>query len=142
MTDKERFDALMKLAELQSSIREKRRDIEWRVSIGLWAMTGGAVVYLKGRPILWSFILLGIVVFMHSWLWVRTNYNGSERDAKRVHYYMGHASRIVLPGCVESPGDELPLSKLGRWDFLRHEPVWFEIAMTPVLGLLVVLASR
>ncbi len=142
MTDKERFDALMKLAELQSSIREKRRDIEWKVSIGLWAITGGAVAYLKGHSILWSLILLGIVVFMHGWLWVRINYNGSERDAKQVYYYMRHASQIALPGSVDSPGDKLPFPTPGLWEFLRHEPIWFEIAVTPVLGLLVVLASR
>ena len=140
--DKERFDALIKLAELQSSIREKRRDIEWKVSIGLWAITGGAVAYLKGHSTLWSLILIGIVVLMHSWLWVRTNYNSSERDAKQVYYYMRHASRIVLPDNVASPGDKLPFPKFGRWEFLRHEPIWFEIAITPVLGLLVVFASR
>jgi len=142
MTDKERFDALIKLAELQSSIREKRRDIEWKVSMALWAITGGAVAYLKGHSVLWSLILLGIVVFMHSWLWVRTNYKSSERDADQVYYYMRHALRIVSPESVDSPGDELPFPKFSRWEFLRHEPIWFEIAITPVLGVLVVLASR
>jgi hypothetical protein len=142
MTDKERFDALMKLAELKSNIREKRRDVEWKVSIGLWAITGGAVAYLKGHSILWSLVLVGVVVFMHSWLWVRTNYNSSERDAKQVYYYVEHASRIVMPESVASPGDKLPRPIFGRWEFLRHEPIWFEIAITPVLGVLVVLASR
>jgi hypothetical protein len=142
MTDKERFDALMKLAELQSSIRDKRREIEWQVSIGLWAITGGAVAYLKGHSVRWSLVLLATIALMHSWLWIRTNYNSSERDAKQIYYYMEHALLIVHPGSVASPGDRLPSPKFGAWAFLKHQPIWFEIAVTPVLGLIVILASR
>jgi hypothetical protein len=142
MTDKERFDALMKLAELQSDIREKRRDIEWKVSIGLWAITSGAVAYLKGHSVRWSLVLLAVIVLMHSWLWVRAHYNSSERDARQVYYYMQHALQIVLPESVINPGDRLPLPKFGPLEFLKHQPLWFEITVTPVLGLIVILASR
>jgi hypothetical protein len=142
MTDKERFDALMKLAELQSDIREKRREIEFKVSIGLWAITSGAVAYLKGRPVWWSLLLLAVIVLMHSWWWVRTHYNSSERDAKQIRYYMEHALLIVRPGSVDSPAERLPIPKFGPWDFLRHEPLRFEVAVTPVLGLIVILVSR
>ena len=142
MTDKERIDALMKLAELQSDIREKRREIEFKVSIGLWALTASAVAYLKGHPVRWSLVLLAVIVLMHSWLWVRTHYNSSERDAKQVHYYMDHAFLIVRPGCAPYPGDQRPDPKFGPWAFLKHEPLWFQVTVTPVLGLIVILASR
>ena len=142
MTDKERCDALMKLAELQSSIREKRRDIEWKVSIVLWVITSGAVAYLKGHSIWWSLGFLAVIVLMHSWLWVRVHYNSSERDANQVYYYMHHALRIVRPGSVADPGDLLPFPKFGRWEFLKHQPLRFEIILTLILGLIVILASR
>jgi hypothetical protein len=142
MTDKERVDALMKLAELQSDIREKRRDIEFKVSIGLWAITGGAVAYLKGHSVRWSLLLLAVIVLMHSWLWVRAHYNSSERDARQVRYYMGHALQIVFPGSGVKPVERLPIPKFGTWEFLKHQPLWFEITVTPVLGLIVILASR
>jgi hypothetical protein len=142
MTDKERVEALMKLAELQSDIREKRREIEFKVSIGLWAITSGAVAYLKGHPVWWSLGLLAVIVLMHSWLWVRTHYNSSERDAKQIRYYVEHALLIVRPESGVSPVERLPIPKFGTWEFLRHQPLWFEILVTPVLGLIVILVSR
>lgn len=53
MSQKERFDALLKLAEFKCNIRESRRDVEWKVSLALWAITGAAVAYLKGHSFLW-----------------------------------------------------------------------------------------
>jgi hypothetical protein len=142
MTDKERCDVLMKLAELQSNIREKRRDIEWKVSIGLWVITSGAVAYLKGHPLGWSLGFLAIVVIAHSLLWVRVHFNSSEQDAKQVYYYMHHALRIVRPESVDSPGERLPFRKFGMWEFLHHQPLWFQILLTLILGLIVIIVSR
>ncbi|HEY1525635.1 MAG TPA: hypothetical protein VGH51_05300 [Candidatus Angelobacter sp.] len=142
MTDKDRIDALMRLAELQSDIREKRREIEFKVSIGLWAITGGAVAYLKGYPVGWSLLLLAFIVLMHSWLWVRTHYNSSERDAIQVRYYMEHALLIARPESGVNPVERLPIPKFGTWKFVKHQPLWFEIAVTPVLGLIVILVSH
>ena len=146
MTDKEQFDSLMKLAELQSSIRESRREIEFKVSVGLWAITAGAIAYLRGnlqgRAVWWALALLVVIVAMHSLLWVRANFNSSERDAKQVYYYMHHAARLVLRDCVNSPGNKLPFPKFGPVDFLKHQPLWFEVAVTPILGLLVLFIAR
>ena len=142
MTDKERFEALMKLAEFKSNIREKRREIEFKVSIGLWAITGGGVAYLKGHSLPWSVTLIGIIVLAH-WLWVRTHYNSSERDARELYFYAAHAREIVLPGSgADKPGDKLPSPQFTAWEFLKHEPCWFQVGVTPVLGLIVILVSR
>jgi hypothetical protein len=143
MTNKERCDALIKLAELKSDIREKRREIEFKVSIGLWALTAGAVAYLKGRPLWWSLTFLVVIVLIHSLLWVRTHFNSSERDAQELYFYAGHALEIVLPGSnARKPGSMLPMPKFKIWDFLKHEPCWFQVGVTPVLGIIVILASR
>ena len=145
MTDKERCDTLLKLAELQSDIREKRRDIEWKVSIGLWAITAGAAAYLKGRLLPWPLmlLLLAVIWLIHTWMWVRVHFNSSERDAKQVYYYMQHALLIVRPESGVSPDERLPFPKFGTWDFLKHEPLRFEVVVTLVLGLIIViLASR
>jgi hypothetical protein len=142
MTDNERFEALMKLAEFKSNIREKRRAIEFKVSIGLWGITGAAVAYLKGHSLFWSVALIAMVVFMHSLLWVRTHYNSSERDARELYFYAAQAREIVLPGSTDKPGHKLPSPRFKAWEFLKHEPCWFQVAVTPVLGLVVILASR
>ena len=142
MSQKEQFDALLKLAEFKCNIREKRRDIEWKVSLALWAITGAAVAYLKGHSFLWSVVLLGCVVLMHSLLWVRTNYDSNERDARQMYFYLNHAALLVLPNSVKNPGPQEPWPRFRVWHFLRHKPLWFEIVATPVLALLVLLGSR
>ena len=143
MIDKERFDALMQLAKFQSNIREKRREIEFKVSIWLWAFTGGAVAYLRGHSVWWSVSLIVAIVFMHSLLWVRAHFNSSERDALQLYFYAAHAREIILPGSgPRKPGNKLPVPHFKIWDFLKHEPCWFQVAVTPVLGVAVIVASR
>jgi hypothetical protein len=143
-TEKYRFDALMKLAEFTSAIREKRRELEWKVSLGVWTVTAAALVYLKGCPVVWLLILLALLIAAHTWLWVRTNYNSSERDAGIMYFYVEQAIRIILPESVPDPGKKQPVfaKKLRNWDFLKHEPIWFEIAVTMLLGLAVIVLSR
>jgi hypothetical protein len=142
--DKDRFDALMKLAEFKSDIREKRQEIEWKISVAVWTLTAASMAYLRGTPVFWSLLAVVVLVVVHSWLWVRTNFNSAERDADFMYYFMDHASRIVIPGCVPDPGPKVPHQTKRRktWDFLKHEPIWFEIAVTGFLGVAVVLISR
>jgi len=134
----------MKLAELKSDIREKRREIEWKVSIGIWAITAAATTYLRGYSVVWSLIFLALLVAAHAWLWVRTNYNSSQRDSEVIYFFMDHAARIVLPESVPDPGDKQPVfsNERKKWEFLKHEPIWFEVAATILLGLAVVILSR
>lgn len=143
--DKDRFDALMKLAEFKREVREKRRAIEWKGSAGVWVLTAGAITYLKGHSPLLLLLMLGVVVVLHSWLWLRTNYMRSQRDADRMYYFMDHAARIVIPDCVPDPGAKVPEfdTMARRWEFLRWEPIWFELCATALLGFaVIVLASK
>lgn len=143
MEDKDRFDALIKLAEFKSNIREKRREIEWKTSLGLWALTAGAILYMKGHSKFLLLILLFVIVIGHSWFWARTNFISAERDADMMYYFMDHAARLVIQDCVPDPGPIFPKASPGRkrWAFLKHEPLWFEIGATAILGFAAILLS-
>jgi hypothetical protein len=83
-------------------------------------------------------------VVTHAWFWVRPHYNSSQRDIEQVYYFMEHATRLVLPGSVADPGDKLPIFADERktWEFIKHEPIWFEIGATALLGMIVVMLSQ
>ena len=48
MGDKDRFDALLKLAEFRMEVRKDRRQLEWRVSLGGLALPRGWDSRLRG----------------------------------------------------------------------------------------------
>jgi hypothetical protein len=140
--DKDRFDALMKLAEFTCNVREKRRDIEWKVSFGVWAVTAASVAYLKHYSDYAAFLLLVLLVLAHAFLWVRVHFNVGERDAKIMYFYVRHASRIVLPGSYPDPGPQPDIEFDRICGFLAHEPLWFQIAATFLVGFGAIMLSR
>ena len=44
MEEKERVDALMKLAEFHMQHRKERREIEWRISPAIWGFLAAGIV--------------------------------------------------------------------------------------------------
>src|SRR4051812_12634919 len=67
MNDYERFEAFMKLADFRAMRWQVRRQVEWRISLGLWALMIASVYTVKTRPseIVLICILLAILV-MHA----------------------------------------------------------------------------
>ena len=57
---KDQFDAFMKLADFRMNVRKERRQLEWRVSLGLWVGLAAGMIALRisrftfHRPFLWS----------------------------------------------------------------------------------------
>jgi hypothetical protein len=43
MEDKDQFDALMQLAEFRMARQRARRELEWKMSLSLWALLVGAI---------------------------------------------------------------------------------------------------
>ena len=137
MDEKDRFAALMELAKFRMDVREKRMSRQWRVTLGLWTLLAASIAYLRPQST-WALIVMWFVlVVIHAILWVRTNNNSSERDARRAYYHAELAERIIHPG----PAPDLP-RPINRWDFLMHEPNWFALIATALLGLAVIVASR
>ena len=98
MTDKERFDALMKLSDFWMDRWKKRSQNEYAISVGLWAILAAAIIYVKQRPP--EFVLAGFLIATvvgYAILWARPVYLKHEQDAHWYFYYKELAESIVRP---------------------------------------------
>lgn len=72
MSDKERFDAYMRLAEFRMSRRNERDQLGWRISLALWGLIVAAIYSIKTRPpesIMIAVLITVIVVHVGLWIW-------------------------------------------------------------------------
>jgi hypothetical protein len=72
--DKDRYDALMTLADFRRVIRESRRIFEWRVSFIVWAALAGIAIYPHRLPF-WivstsAFVIAALHVLWVKWNWI------------------------------------------------------------------------
>jgi hypothetical protein len=125
MEPKDRVDGLMKLAEFRTKHRKQRRQVEWRVSLGIWAsLTAGIIADSEGKlkpPLPLLGIGLALITLMHFW-WVGSNYVRNQRDADRAYDRVGDAEEEL--GVERTPG-----RKTHHWYEFLWEPVpaaeWF-----------------
>src|ERR1043166_4566125 len=87
ITDKERFDAFMKLAEFRATRWSTRRQAEWRATFGLWVLMATATYYLKIRPPeTLLLIILIFVVLAHAYA-ILSAAARSQQDMDTAFYY-------------------------------------------------------
>jgi hypothetical protein len=147
MTQEDRFDALMKLADFRFSRWQNRRTYEWKMSAGLWAILAGATIYLKpsgGLPPWLVGPMLVMAIVGHAWFWVRTNWVSSEMDIRTAFYFAEHAEGVVLADAPK-PGKRLHprefSEKNGGWHFLKAGVCQFQVCATAFLSLGVFLVT-
>lgn len=145
--DKDRFDAFMRLSDFRFERWKDRRQYEWRVSLGLYAIMAAATIYLKDTPTPLKYflsIILLIVVPSHAWVWVRSNWISGQRDINSAFYYAEYARQILLRDRAPPPNEEQgPMSKWGgltelqsKWySFLKESPCQVEIGATALLAI-------
>lgn len=95
MSDRERFDAFVKLADLRTVRWNARRQLEWRATLGLWVLMASAAYYLKVRPpeVLLLVILVGIIL-IHAFSIIRSSAR-SQQDMGMAFYYIEHAEQCL-----------------------------------------------
>jgi hypothetical protein len=99
LSPKEKFDAFMRLADFRMEVRKERRQLEWRLSLGLWiALAAGMIAFKNAELHIWTpllvFILI-VVVVGHAVLWVHGNWWRNERDAKQAYQMIRMAEAVV-----------------------------------------------
>lgn len=72
LTDKDKFEAAMKLAEFIFSRIQDRRQYEWKIILGFWALLATAPLYIKSKPPIVAFgvglfgaVIVFCVAFIH-----------------------------------------------------------------------------
>jgi hypothetical protein len=111
MDQTQRFDALMKVADFWTGRHDTRRDFEWKVTLGLWAVILGGISYHEklGWPRLVCmpvFPVVSAAVFLLYWrgwlrpLWVRNAQDRSQafnavEEAKKVLLDESHSPKLL-----------------------------------------------
>jgi hypothetical protein len=129
LDNKDRLDALLRIAEFYMAVRKERRQYEWRVSLGLWVGLAGGMISLKGISLLVLVPLLILVNIGHAWVWVRSYYTRNERDSRRAYLYIDKAKELLEPGSVPPP----PPYRPHGW--LTTGAPLFEVLATMLLSL-------
>jgi hypothetical protein len=93
--EKERFDALLGLADFRRKVREERRQLEWKLSLALWIAMGAGMIAFRDHPISrWALGISLIVVILLHGVWVHSNYMRNERDAQRMYDHLEQAQAM------------------------------------------------
>lgn len=141
--DKDRFDALMELADFRFKRVTNRRQFEWKVTVGIWAVLAAGIVSSKAQsqPLTQHQLIFPLIalVFGHAFLWVGSHWVRSTADLKFAFYYAERAETRLLPNSGINVRDrpkrpeELPCCER-LFGFLRGTGVWFQIGATALLA--------
>jgi len=101
----------MRQAEFAIGQFNSRRQYEWKVTIGLWALIAAFVAFLRTQnPQFDQFLILGIIVWiLYSFFWLRGVWVGNQDDKNWANHYLKEAEKIF------NNTDHIPQTgKLGR----------------------------
>jgi hypothetical protein len=147
MDDKDQFDAFMKLADFRMKVRMERRQLQWRVSLGLWIALAAGMIAFKNAQIhvsLWLLApFLAVVVLGHAVLWVFGNWWRNERDAVQAYRMIAQAEALLDVEYHPTPRFwEKQVKRMegmlrlepGKLRILHSQPPFFEMLATVLLA--------
>lgn len=150
---KDRFDALMQLANFRRERQANRRQHEWKVTVGLWALLAAGIHSPPDINALLLAVGLLFLVWAHAVLWVHWHWIHSKRDGDLAFFFAEHAEKLFdlpdSPPPKKRPSPELdyhfdwkdPLRPVCWKQFLGQGGSLFQVLSTAVLAF-VVLISR
>lgn len=117
MTDevKRTFDAYMKLADYWADSYERRRQVEWKISLGFWAVILSSIVSSDKLHGAWSWCFAGLSMLVwavYTISWLVPNMRKNERDKRLSYYYVATALSCSVPS------ESVKLSKFCEKDAL------------------------
>ena len=125
MPEKDKVDALLKLADISWRDYSERRSIEWKINFGLWlalgTFAGFVLQYPTAVPNRWWValaisVLLGFIFLVYTFLWKKEIKERNRKDKHATEHYQRLVREelgIKWPP-VESPPDP-PLRKDENW---------------------------
>jgi hypothetical protein len=89
-----RFDDLMKLLDFRMKRIVSRRDHEWKVTIGLWALLAAGILELRIYDL--CSLAFGLVaIFVMHVFWIRSHWIHSKEDSNISFYYADRAAECA-----------------------------------------------
>ncbi|MBN9078504.1 MAG: hypothetical protein J0H84_20035 [Rhizobiales bacterium] len=132
--DKERFDTFLALAQYWADRKEARSQIEWKVTLGIWAILVGAISLYVNRPFHCPYWLLTIIPVAHA-LWLRGIWVGDSHDARMRNYWVSAAQDLAEHSSMQP----LKLAARPTWIKGHRKAFGFLASWSPVLQLAITL---
>lgn len=91
----DRIGACLRLAEHWYSRFQSRREFEWKVAFGLWALLLAGLGFLQGKQgciPLWCFVGFALA---YSFVWLRGLWAAHERDKRTANYFAEQAEILL-----------------------------------------------
>jgi len=133
MNTKDRFDALMNLANFYREIRQARISREWRVTFGIWTVLATVAISaatIKTVPY-WLTVVFAVSAILFQGYWLRRHFRLHENEAKRMYKYRDDAAQLLIP-------NEVPPLRKGNAKFVPFAE-WF---ITLFLAIIALIANR
>jgi len=119
MADKDRIEALLKLAEASWRDYSARRSVEWKVNFALWAALGAFAGFLFQQktalpavPAIVTSVLFAIALLVYTFLWKVEVQNRNRRDLDAAQYYWAKVDKELD---IPSPEVRNRQQKTTRW---------------------------
>jgi hypothetical protein len=127
MDPKDRFDAFMKLADFRAMRWNVRRQVEWKVSLGLWAVMIVSAYSFKSKPPECLLIIFLLSIFLMHTILISQLLVRSRQDINMAFYYIDHAEHVLFPQMI-------PRERPRRVDTMSGKERLVEFVRTDVLA--------
>jgi len=142
MGDVSKFDACMKIAEYAANNFHGRREYEWKVTLGFWALLAAAIAFVQHDPnglaakaIPHWFVPASVIGF--AFLWRRPTWVANENDKSMAHHFLFEAERIIHDPNYTPSYHPLKITIISvKWwiGFLSDWSPWFQLVTTGFLA--------
>lgn len=133
-SDKDKFDALMRIADFQIRQFNERRDYSWKIAFGFWGAIIGSIAVIspyRDGVSLWVLILFGVLVVIIHTLWLSSVFHADQKDKKLAFEMRNRAIKMLN---LKPPKDESDRGFLQDWS------AQFQFEVTFLLVVIVIVA--
>jgi cbb3-type cytochrome oxidase subunit 3 len=108
--DRDRFDALLKLAEFKRTVREGRRQFEWRFTATAFVALAGLSVFPE-KANAWGITAVILVLCALHTFWIFWNQSRAEQERVEMYNYKDEAEAMLFGKSRYQPSVRLPFYK-------------------------------
>ena len=97
MNDEEKLKTYIELYKVKLERFDKRRNFEWKVTIGLWTGLSVLTGFLAGKIQLSLFHLVFYIAVwgIFTFVWTRGSWCANEKDMQYAHVYRNHVENLI-----------------------------------------------
>lgn len=146
MNEKERFDACMQQANYGAGRHDGRRDYEWKVTLGLWALIAGAAIYQdrwSQRLPLWAlFVICALILGAYGYLWLYPLWKENAIDQAVANHFRVQAARILQDPNHSATDLDFDKVDISFSTFLSDWSMRFQLVGTALLFAFLLILTR